>query len=405
LALRTLSDAPNLHGKVVFLRVDANVPLKNGVITDDGRIRAFLPTLNHLRELGAIVYVASHLGRPDGHEDARYSLHPVALRLSELTDCDVDFIDHVSGPLAFASARERPPGSIQVLQNVRFDPRETSQSDESRRELAREWAEHIDFVVSDGFGVVHRKQASVYELPGLVPSAAGFLVEKEVAVVTQLTAQVEHPYTVILGGAKVSDKLGVIDALLPAADSVLIGGGMVYTVLAAQGHAIGASLVERDHISTVTTFLASAKRHGVEIVLPTDILMAESFSAEASYDVLPIDALESGPYGEAAMGLDIGPESQATFAEVIHRSRTVFWNGPMGVFEYPAFAEGTRAVAQALTTLQGLSVVGGGDSAAAVRRLGFDDESFGHISTGGGASLEFLEGKVLPGLEILGWQS
>lgn len=405
MTLRTLAEAPDLAGQVVFLRVDANVPLKDGVITDDGRIRAFLPTLDVLRNAGARVVVASHLGRPEGVADPKYSLAPVATRLADLIQGPVRFIDHVSGPSAFEGVREGVPGSVAVIQNLRFDPRETSKVDSDRASLAAEWADHVDFVVSDGFGVVHRKQASVVELPSLRPSVAGLLIEREVDVVTRLTKAVEHPYTVVLGGSKVSDKLGVIEALLPAADNILIGGGMVFTVLAAQGHAIASSLVERDSIPTVRDFLSKATELGVEIVLPDDIVVAESFSADSPHVVLSSDALESGPAGAAGIGLDIGPSSQKVFAEVIRRSKTVFWNGPMGVFEFAAFSAGTRAVAEALTAVPGLSVVGGGDSAAAVRALGFDEDSFGHISTGGGASLEFLEGTVLPGLEILGWQS
>lgn len=405
MTLRTLAEAPDLAGQVVFLRVDANVPLKDGVITDDGRIRAFLPTLDVLRNAGARVVVASHLGRPEGVADPKYSLAPVATRLADLIQGPVRFIDHVSGPAAFEGVREGAPGSVAVIQNLRFDPRETSKVDSDRAALAAEWADHVDFVVSDGFGVVHRKQASVVELPSLRPSVAGLLIEREVDVVTRLTKAVEHPYTVVLGGSKVSDKLGVIEALLPAADNILIGGGMVFTVLAAQGHGIASSLVERDSIPTVRDFLSKAAELGVEIVLPDDIVVAESFAADSPHVVLSSDALESGPAGAAGIGLDIGPSSQKVFAEVIRRSKTVFWNGPMGVFEFAAFSAGTRAVAEALTAVQGLSVVGGGDSAAAVRALGFNEDSFGHISTGGGASLEFLEGTVLPGLEILGWQS
>lgn len=405
MTLRTLAEAPDLAGQVVFLRVDANVPLKDGVITDDGRIRAFLPTLDVLRNAGARVVVASHLGRPEGVADPKYSLAPVATRLADLIQGPVRFIDHVSGPAAFEGVREGAPGSVAVIQNLRFDPRETSKVDSDRAALAAEWADHVDFVVSDGFGVVHRKQASVVELPSLRPSVAGLLIEREVDVVTRLTKAVEHPYTVVLGGSKVSDKLGVIEALLPAADNILIGGGMVFTVLAAQGHGIASSLVERDSIPTVRDFLSKAAELGVEIVLPDDIVVAESFTADSPHVVLSSDALESGPAGAAGIGLDIGPSSQKVFAEVIRRSKTVFWNGPMGVFEFAAFSAGTRAVAEALTAVQGISVVGGGDSAAAVRALGFDEDSFGHISTGGGASLEFLEGTVLPGLEILGWQS
>ena len=403
MSLRTLTDAPDLHGRIVLLRVDANVPLKDGVISDDGRILAFAPTLQHLVDKGAIVYVLSHLGRPENAHDTQFSLRPVADRLAGLFGDRVSFVGEVSGAEAFAGSRTLDPGSVRVLENVRFDPRETSDDPNERAELAREWSDYVDVVVSDGFGVVHRKHASVFELPGATPSYAGFLVEKEVEVVTRLTTAVVHPYTVVLGGSKVSDKLGVIEALLPAADNILIGGGMVFTVLAAQGHSIGKSLVEREQIQTVTDFLAIAERRGVKIVLPTDIQMAESFSDDANYATLPSHALESGPHGALAMGLDIGPESSAHFAEVIRGSRTVFWNGPMGVFEFPAFSAGTRSIATALTDVSGLSVVGGGDSASAVRNLGFKDSQFGHISTGGGASLEFLEGTTLPGLEILGW--
>ena len=396
MTLRTLAEATDLAGQVVFLRVDANVPLKDGVITDDGRIRAFLPTLDVLSNAGARVVVASHLGRPEGVADPKYSLAPVATRLADLIQGPVRFIDHVSGPAAFEGVREGAPGSVAVIQNLLFDPRETSKVDSDRAALAAEWADHVDFVVSDGFGVVHRKQASVVELPSLRPSVAGLLIEREVDVVTRLTKAVEHPYTVVLGGSKVSDKLGVIEALLPAADNILIGGGMVFTVLAAQGHGIASSLVERDSIPTVRDFLSKAAELGVEIVLPDDIVVAESFTADSPHVVLSSDALESGPAGAAGIGLDIGPSSQKVFAEAIRPSKTVFWNGPMGVFEFAAFSAGTRAVAEALTAVQGISVVGGGDSAAAVRALGFDEDSFGHISTGGGASLEFLEGTVLP---------
>jgi phosphoglycerate kinase len=296
------------------------------------------------------------------------------------------------------------PGEAVFLENLRFDSRETSKEDSARLELAMEWASHVDACVVDGFGVVHRKQASVYELPRITPSYAGFLVEKEVDVLEQLTSRPDRPYTVVLGGSKVSDKLGVIEALLPTVDRLVIGGGMVFTVLAAQGHAVGKSLLEKDHIEIVRGFLDLASKLGVEIVLPTDIVMADSFGPNAPHVTLPIDQLEHGPQGADALGLDIGEESSKAFQEAIEGSQTVFWNGPMGVFEFEAFSKGTRVVAEALTAVKGLSVVGGGDSAAAVRALGFADDQFGHISTGGGASLEFLEGKQLPGLEILGWQ-
>ncbi len=403
MALRTLADVTDLDGQVVFLRVDANVPLDNTTITDDGRIRAFLPTLRWLLSRGAAVVIASHLGRPSSSFDTSLSMAPVAARLSELLDTSVPLVPAVSGELVWEALEQLLPGSACMLENLRFDPRETSDDAAQRVALAMEWAEHVDATVVDGFGVVHRKQASVYELPSVTPSFAGLLVEQEVDVVTQLTKEPVRPYTVVLGGSKVSDKLGVIEALLPRVDRILIGGGMAFTVLAAQGYAVGKSLLEVDQIETVKTFLADATARGVEILVPTDIVMASSFAPDADYTVLAMDVLETGPDGGEAMGLDIGPETAETFANAIASSRTVFWNGPMGVFEFEVFAKGTLAIAQALTEVAGLSVVGGGDSAAAVRTLGFSDDAFGHISTGGGASLEFLEGKTLPGLEILGW--
>ena len=403
MALRTLADVTDLDGQVVFLRVDANVPLDNTTITDDGRIRAFLPTLRWLLSRGAAVVIASHLGRPSSSFDTSLSMAPVAARLSELLDTSVPLVPAVSGELVWEALEQLLPGSACMLENLRFDPRETSDDAAQRVALAMEWAEHVDATVVDGFGVVHRKQASVYELPSVTPSFAGLLVEQEVDVVTQLTKEPVRPYTVVLGGSKVSDKLGVIEALLPRVDRILIGGGMAFTVLAAQGYAVGKSLLEVDQIETVKTFLADATARGVEILVPTDIVMASSFAPDADYTVLAMDVLETGPDGGEAMGLDIGPETAKTFANAIASSRTVFWNGPMGVFEFEVFAKGTLAIAQALTEVAGLSVVGGGDSAAAVRTLGFSDDAFGHISTGGGASLEFLEGKTLPGLEILGW--
>ena len=403
MALRTLADVTDLGGQVVFLRVDANVPLDNATITDDGRIRAFLPTLSWLLARGAAVVIASHLGRPSSSFDTSLSMAPVAARLSELLGTSVPLVPAVSGELVWGALEQLLPGSACMLENLRFDPRETSDDAAQRVALAMEWAEHVDATVVDGFGVVHRKQASVYELPSVTASFAGLLVEQEVDVVTQLTKEPVRPYTVVLGGSKVSDKLGVIEALLPRVDRILIGGGMAFTVLAAQGYAVGKSLLEVDQIETVKTFLADATVRGVEILVPTDIVMASSFAPDADYTVLAMDVLETGPDGGEAMGLDIGPETAETFANAIASSRTVFWNGPMGVFEFEVFAKGTLAIAQALTEVGGLSVVGGGDSAAAVRTLGFSDDAFGHISTGGGASLEFLEGKTLPGLEILGW--
>ncbi|MCF8548652.1 MAG: phosphoglycerate kinase [Pontimonas sp.] len=404
MTLKTLTDTLDLDGRVVFLRVDANVPLDDGVITDDGRIRAFLPTLLWLSQRGARVVLASHLGRPEGVPVSHLSMAPVAARTAELLGSPVPLVPGVSGESVWSALEALAPGDVCFLENLRFDPRETSKAASARLELAMEWASHVDATVVDGFGVVHRKQASVYELPHVTDAFAGFLVEKEVEVLERLTARPDRPYTVVLGGSKVSDKLGVIEALLPTVDQLVIGGGMVFTVLAAQGHAVGKSLLESDQIVVVKGFLALAGNLGVDIVLPTDIVMAESFSPEARHVTLPADQLESGPAGSEALGLDIGPESAALFHNAISQSHTVFWNGPMGVFEFDAFSHGTKAVAQALTEVSGLSVVGGGDSAAAVRSLGFADEQFGHISTGGGASLEFLEGKHLPGLEILGWQ-
>lgn len=387
------------------MRVDANVPLRDGSITDDGRIRAFLPTLHAVLEQGARVVLASHLGRPEVPGDPKYSLRPVANRLAELTGLGVHLASGCDGESLHEALSGAGTQDIVLLENLRYDPRETSSAEQERQELAREWSEHVSFVVEDGFGVVHRKQASVYDLPAMVPSVAGLLVEREVEVVTRLTKEVEHPYTVVLGGSKVSDKLGVIEALVPLADTVVIGGGMVFTVLKVLGHPIGQSLVETSQLDVVKDFLDTASSAGVDIVLPHDIVMASGFSADAETAVLGVEDLESGPNGSQAMGLDIGPSSAEKFAAIIEGSKTVFWNGPMGVFEFEAFQTGTRAVAKALSGMHGFSVVGGGDSAAAVRAFGFDESSFSHISTGGGASLEFLEGKVLPGLEILGWQA
>jgi phosphoglycerate kinase len=294
-------------------------------------------------------------------------------------------------------------GDVAVIENLRFNAGETSKDETERRAFAEQLAALGDVLVSDGFGVVHRKQASVYELAEILPSAAGFLIEKEVDVLDRLTENPERPYAVVLGGSKVSDKLGVIEHLLPRADKILVGGGMLFTFLAALGHKVGKSLLESDQLETVKGYIATAKERGVELVLPVDAVMASGFAADADHVVAAADALEDTAFGADGMGLDIGPKTAELFAEAIRSSRTVFWNGPMGVFEMPAFAAGTRTVAQALTEVDGLSVVGGGDSAAAVRQLGFSDSSFGHISTGGGASLEFLEGKKLPGLEVLGW--
>ena len=403
MTLRTLDTLGDLAGKTVGVRADLNTPLDGSRITDDGRIRAVLPTLRRLADGGAKLVVFSHLGRPDGAPDSRFSLAPVAARLQEIWDGAVTFVPEVFGPAVHEAIAHASPGDIVLTENLRFDPRETSKDASQRHELAELVAEPVDAVVIDGFGVVHRKQASVSDLPALRPSAAGLLVEKEVRVLGALTKNPDRPYTVVLGGSKVSDKLGVIDALLPTVDILVIGGGMVFTVLAAKGFAVGKSLLESDQIDTVRSYLDRAEKAGVSIVLPTDIVMAEAFSPDARHQVRSVEGLESGSFGSDAIGLDIGPDSARHFAEVISRSQTVLWNGPMGVFEMDAFSNGTRVVAQALTGVAGLSVVGGGDSAAAVRAFGFDDSDFGHISTGGGASLEFLEGKTLPGLEAVGW--
>lgn len=403
MALRTLSSLGSLAGKRVLVRCDLNVPLKDGVITDDGRIRASLPTLNALLEQGARVVVMSHLGRPDGAPEAKYSLEPAATRLGELLGKPVAFATDTVGDSATATVSALADGQIAVLENLRFNPGETSKDEAERGAFAAQLAELGDVLVSDGFGVVHRKQASVYDLANLVPSAAGLLIETELDVLDRLTENPERPYTVVLGGSKVSDKLGVISHLLPRVDTILVGGGMVFTFLAAQGYKVGASLLEVDQLDTVRGYIADAEARGVKIILPTDIVMASKFGADAEHVIAPADALEDTAFGATGMGLDIGPDTGKAFAAQIKASKTVFWNGPAGVFEIPAFAEGTRAIAQALTEVDGLSVVGGGDSAAAVRILGFADDQFGHISTGGGASLEFLEGKRLPGLEVLGW--
>jgi phosphoglycerate kinase len=403
MALRTLSSLGSLAGKRVLVRCDLNVPLKDGVITDDGRIRASLPTLNALLDQGARVVVMSHLGRPDGAPEAKYSLEPAATRLGELLGKPVAFATDTVGDSATATVAALADGQIAVLENLRFNPGETAKDEAERGTFAAQLAELGDVLVSDGFGVVHRKQASVYDLAKLVPSAAGLLIETELDVLDRLTEKPERPYTVVLGGSKVSDKLGVISHLLPRVDTILVGGGMVFTFLASQGYKVGASLLEVDQLDTVRGYIADAEARGVKIILPTDIVMASKFGADAEHVIAPADAIEDTPFGASGMGLDIGPETGRAFAEQIKASKTVFWNGPAGVFEIPAFAEGTRAIAQALTEVDGLSVVGGGDSAAAVRILGFADDQFGHISTGGGASLEFLEGKRLPGLEVLGW--
>jgi phosphoglycerate kinase len=401
--MRTIDDI-EVAGRRVLLRSDLNVPLDksgSGAITDDGRIRASLPVIRKLAGRGARVVVMAHLGRPAGEDFAARaaggpSLRPVAGRLGELLGKPVAFAADVAGPSAQSVVAGLAGGDVALLENVRFEPAETAKDDSERERLAARLAALGDVYVGDGFGVVHRKQASVYDLPRLLPHAAGDLVVAEVAVLRRLTESPARPYVVVLGGAKVSDKLGVIGNLLRLADRLLIGGGMAYTFLAALGHEVGGSLLEAGHIASVRTVLADAERRGVEIVLPADIVAATGFAADAESAVVPADAIPAD-----RMGLDIGPDSRALFASKLADARTVFWNGPMGVFEFPAFAAGTRAVAEALTKVDGLTVVGGGDSAAAVRSFGLPDDAFGHISTGGGASLEYLEGKTLPGLTAL----
>ena len=399
--MRTISSLPSLVGKRVLVRCDFNVPLDGNRITDDGRIVASLPTIKHLIDAGAKVVIISHLGRPEGTPDLKYSLKPAAVRLGELLNQEVFFASDTVGSEANGAVKALEAGGVVVLENLRFNSGEASKDETERHNFAIKLAALGDFLVSDGFGVVHRKQASVYELAKLLPSACGFLIEKELQVLTKLTKSPERPYCVVLGGSKVSDKLGVIDHLLPNVDRLLIGGGMVFTFLAALGHKVGSSLLELDQISTCKTYLARAQELGIEIVLPTDIVVASKFSADADAETVGANEIETSSFGSAGIGLDIGPESAKNFAKIISASKTVFWNGPMGVFEMEKFANGTRAVADGLAKVDGLSVVGGGDSAAAVRNLGFLDSQFGHISTGGGASLEFLEGKTLPGIEVL----
>jgi phosphoglycerate kinase len=397
-------DDIEVAGRRVLLRCDLNVPLDksgSGEITDDGRIRASLPVIKKLADRGARVIVMAHLGRPKGEDFAERaaggpSLRVVAERLSELLGKPVAFATGLVGQSAAATVAGLADSGVALLENVRFEPAETSKNEEERLVLARDLAKLGDVYVGDGFGVVHRKQASVYDLPKLLPHAAGDLVTAEVAVLKRLTEDPARPYAVVLGGSKVSDKLGVIGNLLGLADRVLIGGGMVYTFLAALGHEVGTSLLEADHIESCKQILSEAAERGVELVLPTDIVVAPRFAADAPPAVVAADAIPEGH-----MGLDIGPDSRELFASKLADARTVFWNGPMGVFEFPAFAAGTKAVAEALTKVDGLTVVGGGDSAAAVRSFGLDESSFGHISTGGGASLEYLEGKTLPGLTAL----
>ncbi|MGI8592095.1 MAG: phosphoglycerate kinase [Nakamurella sp.] len=396
--MQTLDDllATGVSGRTVLVRSDLNVPLDGAAITDDGRIRASVPTLQALTSAGAKVVVMAHLGRPKGAPEDRYSLAPVAARLSELLGAPVSFATDLVGPSARSTVAGLAAGAVALLENVRFDARETSKDDAERVDLARDLVGLLPgeaAFVSDGFGVVHRKQASVYEVAQLLPHYAGYLVSEETAVLHKLTVDPARPYVVVLGGSKVSDKLGVIKALLPQVDSLLIGGGMAYTFLAAQGHEVGDSLLQADQIDTCKDLLEA---FGDKIVLPLDLVVADAFAPDATTDIVAADAILTG-----WQGLDIGPATRQAFAAVLATAATVFWNGPVGVFEMEAFSAGTKAVAQAIAAGSSFSVVGGGDSAAAVRTLGVDEAGFSHISTGGGASLEFLEGATLPGLAVL----
>jgi phosphoglycerate kinase len=405
--MKTIDDliaAGQVAGKRVFVRADLNVPLAGETITDDGRIRAAVPTITALARAGAKVIVASHLGRPKGEPDPRFSLAPVARRLGELLGADVAFAADTVGDSARATVADLADGRVALLENLRFNPGETAKDDAERGAFADRLAELADTYVGDGFGAVHRKHASVYDLPARLPHAAGGLIATEVGVLKKLTGTGEEtarPYAVVLGGSKVSDKLGVIDHLLGKADRILVGGGMVFTFLKAQGHEVGKSLLQQDQVPAVTEYLERARAKGVEFVLPVDVVGADSFpDLETSAPASPVTAAADAIPADM-IGLDIGPESRKLFAAKLADAATVFWNGPMGVFEHPDFADGTRAVAQALIDSPAFTVVGGGDSAAAVRTLGFDENAFGHISTGGGASLEYLEGKTLPGLAAL----
>ena len=390
-------DSFEVAGKRTFLRCDLNVPLKNGVIKDDGRIKASLPTISLLLNKGASIVIAAHLGRPKGEIISEFSLAPVAARLSELLNQEIRFIGNANNADVSAVAHSLKAGEILLLENIRFNSAETSKDESERQVFAAYLSELADVYVGDGFGAVHRKHASVFDLPKILPHAPGLLVEAEVEVLKKLTQNPARPYGVVLGGAKVSDKLGVIENLLDKVDVLAIGGGMVFTFLAALGNEIGRSLVEVEMLDVVKTLIKTANEKGVKLVLPSDILVAPQFNADALATLVSVDDIPSDQ-----MGLDIGPISAATFAREIENCATVFWNGPMGVFEFANFASGTKTVATALTKVSGISVVGGGDSAAAVRALGFADSDFGYISTGGGASLEYLEGKELPGLVALG---
>lgn len=394
--MKSIADLGDLAGKRVLIRCDFNVPLDGETITDDGRIRAALPTLTALRDAGAKIVVMAHLGRPKGKVNPEFSLAPVAKRLGELMGTDVKLAADVVGDSATETVAALANGGIALLENVRFEPGEESKDEAERQALAEKYAALADVFVSDGFGVVHRKQASVYDIAKLLPSAAGLLVAKEVEILKRLTTEPERPYVVVLGGAKVADKLAVIENLLKTADTLIIGGGMAYTFLKARGFEVGKSILDPEKVETVKGYMEAAAATGKKLLLPTDIVVTPEFDNDSPQQVMPADAIPADQ-----QGLDIGPDSAAAFAAEIAGAKTIFWNGPMGVFEMPNFARGTLTVAKALAETDGFAVIGGGDSAAAVRQLGFADEQFGHISTGGGASLEYLEGKELPGLAVL----
>jgi phosphoglycerate kinase len=395
MTIRGIADL-DVAGRTVLVRSDLNVPLDGNVITDDGRIVASVPTIKALTDLGAKVVVLAHLGRPKGMADPKYSLAPAAKRLGELLHKSVTLVPVVSGPTAIAAVANASAGEVLMLENVRFDPRETSKDKSERLALAKEWATLGDIFVSDGFGVVHREQASVTELALELPHAAGYLVETEAKVFSKVLSDPDRPYVVVLGGSKVSDKLGVIENLIKTVDRLVVGGGMCFTFLAAAGHEVGSSLLETDQVSVVADLVNRAKAAGVEIVIPLDVVVADKFAADAQTKVVSADQIPDG-----WMGLDIGPKTIELFTAALSDAKTIIWNGPMGVFEMPAFANGTKAIATAITKVNGTTVVGGGDSAAAVRLLGIPESGFTHISTGGGASLEYLEGKTLPGLAVL----
>lgn len=396
--------AEGVRGRYILVRSDLNVPLDGSTVTDDGRIKASLPVLAKLTDAGARVLVTAHLGRPKGAPEEKYSLKPAVARLAELASFNVALAEDTVGQSAKQLAASLQDGEVLVLENVRFDARETSKDDAERGAFADELVALTGgggAFVDDAFGAVHRKHASVYDVATRLPSYQGDLVHTEVEVLRKLTTDTQRPYVVVLGGSKVSDKLAVIDNLIGKADTILVGGGMLFTFLAAEGHRVAGSLLEEDQIPVVQEYLRRAADAGTEFVVPSDVVVASKFSADAEYQTVPADAIESSSFGAQGIGLDIGPDSAAAFADRIKAAKTVFWNGPMGVFEFEAFAAGTRAIAEALTVTDAFTVVGGGDSAAAVRTLGFEDSQFGHISTGGGASLEYLEGKELPGLSVL----